>query len=65
MLEFQPQNKPLSYHKFITCSVCAKGVEWNVAVPLLLLLLGKFFLQCSLGKFLELPRVVQCEWVNV
>lgn len=45
MLELQPQNKPLMYHTLVTCSVCGKGVEMNVAVPLLMML-GKFFLQC-------------------
>lgn len=44
-LELQPQNKPLTCHKLITCSMRAKGVERNVPVPLLLML-GKLFLQC-------------------
>lgn len=41
VLELQPQHKPLQYHTLVTCCVCAKGVEINGAVPMLMVL-GKF-----------------------
>lgn len=45
VLELQIQNKLCIYHTVVICSVCVKGVEMNVAVPLLMKL-GKCFLQC-------------------
>lgn len=48
VLERHIHHKLFIHHTVVVCSVCTKGVEMSVAV-LLLMKLGKCFLQCELG----------------